>query len=290
MLYDDVINILNQHIFEGEKNYLLEKLASSPERYIGVFRPTKPRAKLVQNLFQSREIRFGDALEHLLRELITELGFSNLNRNLYVEEGNTLFLDQYFTEGEQYFFIEQKIRDDHDSSKKRGQINNFEAKLSLLYKKHQNNLIGIMYFIDPLLSKNKKFYAKELNRLRNIYHIDLFLFYGSEFFEYLNYPGLWIELVEWIKLWRTDLPDFPHIDFDLSPSESFEEIKTLQPLFWKKLIANENIWKEGIIRVLFSDGTTLKLLFGHFSQQQTPEYHGLAKSLLERINTFYYKL
>jgi hypothetical protein len=96
------------------------------------------------------------------------------------------------------------------------------------------------------------------------------------------------ELIEWIKKWKTSLPDFPEIDFDLSPTESFEEIKSLRPLYWKKLIAKENIWRDGIIRVLFSDGTTLKLLFGYFSQQQTTEYRNLAKTLLERINTYYY--
>lgn len=288
MLCDDAINILNRHIFEGEKRDIIKKLASSPERYVGVFRPTKPRAKLVQNLFQSYEIRFGGALEYLLRELIGEIGFSNLDRNLTTVDGNILSIDQHFTNGKQYFFVEQKIRDDHDSTKKYGQIGNFEVKLDLLYGKYQNNLTGIMYFIDPNLSKNKKFYTEKLFKLREAYQIDLFLFYGQEFFDYIKHPKLWAELIDWIKQWKTSLPDFPDIDFDLSPSESFEEIKTLRPLYWKKIIENENIWKDGIIRVLFSDGTTLKLLFGYFSQQQTSEYQYLAKSLLERVNRYYY--
>ena len=288
MLYNDAIKILNRHIFEGEKRNLIKKLASNPERYIGIFRPTKPRGKLVQNLFQSHEIRFGVALEYLLRELIAEIGFSNLDRNLTIDDRNTLSIDQYFTEGKQYYFVEQKIRDDHDSTKKHGQIKNFEAKLDLLYKKHQNKLIGIMYFIDPTLSKNKKFYLEELNKLKEIYHNELFLIYGQDFFEFINHPKLWTELIEWIKQWKTSLPDFPDIDFDLSPSESFEEIKTLRPLYWRKMIANESIWKDGIIRVIFSKGTTLELLFGYFSQQKTSEFQDLAKSLLERINTYYY--
>ncbi len=211
-----------------------------------------------------------------------------MDRNLTVDSKNSLSVDQYFKKRENSFFVEQKIRDDHDSTKKYGQIKNFEAKLDFLFKEHQNKLVGIMYFIDPALSKNKKFYIRELSRLRDIYHIELFLFYGQEIFEYLNHPNLWTELIEWIKKWKTSLPDFPEIDFDLSPTESFEEIKSLRPLYWKKLIANENIWRDGIIRVLFSDGTTLKLLFGYFSQQQTTEYRNLAKSLLERINTYYY--
>ncbi len=50
MEYRDAIAILNRHIFEGDKRSLLEKIAKNPERYIGLFRPTKPRAKLLQNL------------------------------------------------------------------------------------------------------------------------------------------------------------------------------------------------------------------------------------------------
>jgi hypothetical protein len=167
MLYDEASRIFNRHVFEGEKSNLIKKLASNPERYIGVFRPTKPRAKLIQNLFQSHEIRFGDALEYLLRELIAEIGFSNLDRNLTVDSKNSLSVDQYFKKRENSFFVEQKIRDDHDSTKKHGQIKNFEAKLDFLFNQHQNNLVGIMYFVDPALSKNKKFYIRELSRLRD---------------------------------------------------------------------------------------------------------------------------
>jgi len=39
---------------------LLEKVAKNPERFIGLFRPTKPPAKLLQHYTQSQEIRFGD--------------------------------------------------------------------------------------------------------------------------------------------------------------------------------------------------------------------------------------
>jgi len=269
MLYEEAVKIFNTYVFEGEKRNLIKKLASTPERYIGIFRPTKPRAKLAQNLFQSHEIRFGDALEFLLREIIAEIGYINLECSLLTDSNNTLSLDQHFCIGKKCFFIEQKIRDDHDSSKKHGQIKNFEAKLEFLVKQHRQNIIGIMYFVDPALTKNKKFYIRELSRLRHTYHTELFLFYGQELFEYLNRPNLWTELIEWIKKWKSGLPDFPIIDFDLSPTESFEEIKTLRPLYWRKLITNESIWKDGIIRVLFSNGTTLKLLFGYFSQQQT---------------------
>jgi len=61
MEYKFFRNILNKQIFESSKSDLFEKLSKYPERYIGLFRSTK--TKILQNLLQSNEIRFGDALE-----------------------------------------------------------------------------------------------------------------------------------------------------------------------------------------------------------------------------------
>ena len=41
---------LNRHIFQGDKAILLINLAESPERFIGLFRPTWPVAKLLRSL------------------------------------------------------------------------------------------------------------------------------------------------------------------------------------------------------------------------------------------------
>jgi len=152
MNYNKFCAVLNKHIFEGEKKELLIKLADRPGRFVGLFRPTKPRAKILQHLLQSHEIRFGDAMEELISKFLKDWGFKVLPKIIIPDSANPrkkLDIDQYFTDGETYYFIEQKVRDDHDSTKKRGQISNFETKLEYLYRKHGQNLIGIMYFIDP---------------------------------------------------------------------------------------------------------------------------------------------
>ena len=287
MNYNDVVVILNRHIFEASKLKLLERIASNPERYTGLFRPTKPRAKLLQNLLQSHEIRFGDAMESFVRAILADIGFSNLPQYLQVTDGDALSVDQYFTDGERYYFVEQKVRDDHDSTKKRGQIRNFEKKLDVLYMAHRDNLTGIMYFIDPDLTKNRNYYTQELSRLKQHYSVDIFLFYGREFFEYLGYPLLWDDLIAWLAQWKADLPDMPPIDFDLQPQESFEEIKALELRHWHKLFANNKIWSEGIIQVLFSTGVTLQILLEYFSESQDAVYLGLAQALRERLEQYY---
>jgi Holliday junction resolvase-like predicted endonuclease len=287
MNYQKFCAILNKHIFEGEKKELLRRIAESPERFIGLFRPTKPGAKILQHLLQSHEIRMGDALEEIIEEILKSLGFRILSKSMTNESGETLLLDQYFTDGKAYCFIEQKVRDDHDSTKKRGQISNFETKLEILHKKHGSGLLGIMYFIDPDLSKNKNYYLQELKRLEEFYGIKLSLFYGKELFDYLKRPEIWENILLWLKQWKDSLPELPEINFDTAPEESFEEIKDLELRNWRKILENHKLWEEGIIKAIFREGTTLKRLLDFFNDQHSIPYAQLSNLLTERIKEYY---
>lgn len=287
MNYKKFSTILNKHIFEGEKKELLRRIANNPERFIGLFRPTKPGAKILQYLLQSHEIRMGDALEEIIEEILKEIGFKILPKSIQTEEGEQLFLDQYFTDGKVFYFIEQKVRDDHDSSKKRGQISNFETKIEILHKKHGSALVGFMYFIDPDLSKNKNYYIQELRRLEEFYGIKINLFYGKELFEYFNHPEIWDKILLWLKQWKDKLPELPEINFDITSKESFEEIKDLELRTWRKILENEKLWEEGIIKAIFRKGTTLRLILDFFKSQNTKPYIQLAKLLDEKIKRYY---
>lgn len=287
MNYKKFCTILNKHIFEGEKRELLRRIADNPERFIGLFRPTKPGAKILQHLLQSHEIRMGDALEEIIEEILSSLGFDILSKSMVNESGETLSLDQYFTDGRAYYFIEQKVRDDHDSTKKRGQISNFETKLEILHKKHNTALFGFMYFIDPDLSKNKNYYIQELERLKKFYGVKLSLFYGKELFEYLKHPEIWDNILLWLKQWKDSLPELPEINFDTTPKESFEEIKDMELRTWRKILDNDKLWEEGIIKAVFRDGSTLKLLIVYFKTQQGTPYRELANGLTERLGKYY---
>ncbi|SHH54371.1 HpyAIV family type II restriction enzyme [Thermosipho atlanticus] len=287
MNYERFVELLNQHIFEKEKRDLLNKLAERPERFIGLFRPTKPRAKILQHLLQSHEIRFGDAIEELTTEIIAELGYRNLSKTIKNSNDEVLSLDQYFTDGNTYYFIEQKVRDDHDSTKKRGQINNFEKKLEVLHNLHKNNLVGIMYFIDPDLTKNKNFYDKKLQYFAKFYGLELRLFYGRELFEYFNAPQMWDNIIQWLTKWKNNLPDLPKINFDENPEQSFEEIKELEIRNWRKLLQNDKLWEEGIIYVLFRTGETLRLVLEYFRKQTSTPYINLERLLKKRLEEYY---
>ena len=287
MDYEKFCEILNKHIFEGEKKELLQRIAEGPERFIGLFRPTRPGAKILQHLLQSHEIRFGDAMEEVIEEILKDKGYKILPKTIVAENGETLSLDQYFVMDGKFYFIEQKVRDDHDSTKKRGQVANFESKLETLFKKHNQNLSGIMYFIDPDLTKNKKYYLQELARLENFYGVKLYLFYGRELFDHLQCSSTWDNMLLWLDQWKGSLPELPEINFDAAPNKSFEEVKDLELRYWRKILENKTLWEEGIMKAIFREGVTLKLLLEFFRSQNSTPYRKLANLLDIRLKQFY---
>jgi hypothetical protein len=288
MDYQEFAQVLNKHIFYGNKRELLGRLASNPERFIGLFRPSKPSTKILQHLLQSYEIRIGDAFEEIIGLVIQCQGYSLLDKNIQGENNEPLRLDQHFTDGRKYYFIEQKIRDDHDSTKKRGQMQKFEKKIKFLHRNHGSNLVGIIYFIDPDFSKNKNYYEEQIQTLRGGYEqVELHLFYGKQLFEYLGIADFWDEMLSWLKRWKEDLPEIPKTNFDANPHESFREIKDINARVWQKIISNDKLWGEGIIKTLFRTGDTIKLIQEEFSKMEGKVYRQLADDLKERLVKYY---
>ncbi|MDR0485913.1 MAG: restriction endonuclease [Elusimicrobiota bacterium] len=277
-------NILNEHIFERSKSDLLRKIANEPHRYIGLFRPSKPKAKVLQNLLQSQEIRFGDALEIIFRHYFELLGYENLE-NKMTDLTDELDLDQLFKDKDFVYFAEQKVRDDHDSTKKRGQIDNFEKKISALIDIYgEKKLKCFMYFVDPTLIKNKSFYEEKIESIKRDYAVFCKLCYGSEFWETLGHIDVWNELLNFLKKWRDGIPDIPSINFDIDAESAFSEIKTLPPIIYRKIFGNEDICRD-IIPAIFPQKKTLKLLSAHFDElaQSKAIYQTLSEKLKERL-------
>lgn len=223
----------------------------------------------------------------MIKTLLQDIGYEILPERLQNDLGEYLTIDQYFTDGETYYFIEQKVRDDHDSTKKRGQIENFEKKLGILQEKHGDQLAGIMYFIDPDMHKNKTYYLSELSSFSAIYSVELHLLYGSQLSAYMKKPEYWEALLSWLTKWKEDLPDFPEINMDISPDESFEEVKDLAPRYWRKIIFNDDLWDQGIMHVISKDGITLKLIYKDFMDRQRAPYIALSDALKDRLMRYF---
>jgi len=273
---------INEIIFEKSKVDLITKVAKYPQRYIGLFRPTKPKAKLLQNLLQSQEIRFGDAFEKIIEEYLKELDYEILDKSFEYQNGDKLNVDQFFLKDNIYYFVEQKVRDDHDSTKKRGQISNFEKKLSTIISIYgDDNLKGFFYFLDPDLEKNRNYYKQELEKMSADYGVELHLCYGKEFFTIINESKTWDEIIKYLKKWRTELPDTPEINFDKEPENSFKEIKDVSPIIYRQLFDNNDLYQE-IVLTIFPEKKVLKMLASYFKKKDQQIYKTLVKKLKDK--------
>ena len=265
MEYNKFKQIFNTTIFEKSKPDLLEKVAKYPERYVGLFRPSRPKAKIIQNLLQSHEIRFGDAFETVIEEYLREENFTILDNKFYDANQDRLEVDQIFLANHGLHFVEQKIRDDHDSTKKRGQIDNFEKKLEVILHEYSNQEIyGYFYFIDDSFNKNKNFYVAEINKLSRDYGLTLKLVYGRELFDEIGMKHTWDEILGHLKHWKKEIPELPEINFDTDPKQSFIEIKDIPSSTYRKLFTNPNL--DDLLYVLFPEQETLQLLYEHFQK------------------------
>lgn len=162
LTYEFFVEKLNEKI-KSDADFcyeLLKNVIDNPHRYTGIFRLSNAKTKLIQNVTQSREIKFGDFMEDIVTIYIEKMGYNNLNKRIGTDEnGDSLNADQVFLGGDTVYLIEQKIRDDHDSTKKRGQYANFKKKFSLLERLYPGNKINAtMWFIDGSLVKNKKLF------------------------------------------------------------------------------------------------------------------------------------
>lgn len=207
MTYENFIQKLNAKFTDGEEFYinLLKTVIDNPTRYTGIFRLSSAKTKLIQNVTQSNEIKLGDFMEDIVTDYIALLGHKNLPKNIGQNDiGDTLNTDQLFKlKGTNTLvLIEQKIRDDHDSTKKRGQFSNFIYKIELLKQQYPAyDLIGAMWFIDDGLKKNKNYYQSEMsNYMDNHFDISLKMYYGGDLFEDLfECDETWIEITNYLK-------------------------------------------------------------------------------------------
>lgn len=283
--YDFFKSQLNSKLFEDSYSDLLRKIAENPERYIGLFRPTKPKTKLIQNITQSHEIRFGDALEFIFERYFEACGFRLHTKRFRTTDNTELSIDQLFSRGNTLYMIEQKVRDDHDSTKKVGQFDNFENKYYALTQRYNTyTIVPIMWFIDDSLTKNKNYYLGRMASMSSDYGCSPYLFYGEKMFE--SYGGvsdfddeIWQETLLYLQRWKDTLPDMPEINFDNEAETVFDEIKDLPPLVYRKLFDNEEIIRQ-IFPIIFPEGTVLEMLSDYFLSKRETIYNTLARKAL----------
>lgn len=266
MTYEHFKTKLNTRIFGEDLNReILETVIKNPQRYIGLFRVTNAKTKLIQNVTQSCEIKFGDFLEDILTEYLAEMGYENLDKNIGTDSnGNRLNADQFFRKGNNIFLVEQKVRDDHDSTKKRGQYDNLTRKIEVAVKAFPNcDLKACMWFSDASLCKNKNYYLSEMEKSNRMNpRISVSLFYGKEIFEKLfERADIWEELISYLKQNKSErsqeILNVPDFDTSKEIRLALEQIKKDEPRLIKKLVSNDEQYIE-LRKELFPTGKNLE--------------------------------
>jgi len=265
--YKTFSNTLNEIVFGKSKLDLLKKISSNPNRFIGIFRPTKPKGKILQNLLQSHEIRFGNAIEIIITEYLKLNGAELLPNKYDLVDGSYVDIDLCFKYKNIIYVVELKIRDDHDSTKIRGQAQNFELKIDTLLSIHkkEKSVVGVFFCVDPGLVKNVSFYKKYFENTKTKLGVNIEMCYGKEFFSLLKIENVWDEICEYLIKWKEEIPDLPEVNFDMDAEQSFNEIKDLSPSIFIKLFENEQLYNE-IILTLFPQKKTLFLLQNYFKE------------------------
>ncbi len=262
--YEDFNNKLKTKLSDNIILYydLLVKIINNPYRFIGNFRVTNTKTKLVQYVTQSREILFGYFMEDIIYEYLSLMGYTHMDKYIgQSSENKPLNADQLFSANDTIYLIEQKIRDDHDSSKKRGQFNNFKEKISLLTNKYPHNqIISIMWFIDDNFNKNKNFYKHEISTLT---FDNVFIKYGKELFEdTLHRIDVWDELYSHLETnyheRSHEVLQIPDLDTSNEFLEVLRKLKDNEKQLYKKLTSSNKKEYIELRSRLFPNGTNFR--------------------------------
>ena len=250
--YDEFVKKLEKTVYKNAKADLLNKVASNPDRYVGIFRPTQPRIKLIQNITQSHEISFGDFIEDIITQYLGNY-YTNLEKRHFYNNEVILF-DHLFEYDGKLFMLEQKMRDDHDSTKKRGQFENFIKKVKYINETYPNKKVGAcMWFVDPSLKKNKNYYKAQMEQAISTNN-ELHLFYGDEFLDFLDKQSVWDEMTSYLIQWKASEDNKIELNFEKDWIDTKEELKQhVSASNWRKLLRNKDVMHE-IFPILFPTG------------------------------------
>lgn len=302
--YDRFAQILNEYLEREALLSLIKSMVEHPERFTGPFRPSTQVEKLLQHILQSKEILFGDAVEEVFAAILQASGYERQEGTL--QKGKKkLECDLLFKTPDRVrlLLVEQKLRDDHDSTKRRGQIDNFREKVDLVEQTYGCTMHAIMHFVDPAFRKNKVFYSDELRKINETQRVRVHStpLYGAELFDYMErevgHPAAvaWQDLESWLRCWkhsRTDvLGDMLNWDSETSTARlrnaALEHPALFARLASQKSKGRQLLWEEGWLHTLSPTGKGLRVVAEALSQSAESRLRRAGESLRRMVEQLY---
>ncbi len=181
--------IFKRHFGEKICDFIINKsIKKEAETFDLLYNPPfSNKYRIIGSIFTTSNIRYGDFLEEVINEFLKENG-ANL-----VKSENSKYYDLFFEKNNKLYVGEIKIRDNHDSTKKVGQIENLILKAKIEKTSNKNReVIAIMNFISPFDKKNHNYYKNRLtDAVREKYFDDFKVFFGDELFHELGIIEEW---------------------------------------------------------------------------------------------------
>ena len=82
-------------------------------------------------------------------------------------------------------------------------------------------------------------------------NVDMYLFYGSDFTDYLDKVKIWDEMEEYLILWKNSQDNKIELNFEENWEETKKELLKFVPVKnWKKIIKNKKVIEE-VMPILF---------------------------------------
>lgn len=150
-------------------------------------------------------IKLGDAIEAWVNQFVKDHGYNLLLRNATLDNGKCADFDFVYTINNEIWFAEIKIRDDHDSTKKIGQCDDYLNKVNYLNNHYPEYKIhSCIWFVDPTLSKNKNYYLNRLNEDE--------VLYGNQFNNFICIHDLFDKLTTSLNVYRHNKNNFKNTE------------------------------------------------------------------------------
>lgn len=247
---EDTLDFL---VYEGVEGRLLRTIADEWGRIGGAYQVGTPKQNLEHNILVSLKIAFGNVCESLVSDiLVRQASHIPLEASIVSSSsGDALSLDGHFRSPDSgEYFAEIKMRDDHDSTKRRGQWNNFFDKLVTLNEgQPEKPVIGYMYFIDDEAGhKNQKYYEERMEECRNAGY-SVHLIYGKDFYDTVGYSEGREILEQGIRRLKERKSQAKNGGGNLVDHERFVKAgKELTPRQWGKILSNDELWQSGIMQ------------------------------------------
>lgn len=276
--------------------YIIDKMITKPKLLTGFKKINTFSLRMYASFGQANNIKYGTVLENYFNKYLEEMGWKMLERDYtltdeekqrYQNDSNRVNVDLVAKHEDTIIFIEQKILDNHDSTKKTGQLRNFQEKATVIQRTYPSyDIYGFEWFIDDTQVKNGsnwQTHNEEFEIEHPEYKNKLFVVYGTGLEDKLSeitdidHSGMLTSFDTFMKNWHLSHgKDLPELEFDKYPMDVVERLKLYSYKKVYDMLTNEEL-REQIHPIIFPNNQVYRAYLEYLNHVDTK---GMRKDVL----------